>query len=78
MTLAQTIHQHALKFPEEKQAEILDFVLVLEKKLNSAAVSSPESQLASLFAALDKSRNQKSVGRLRREELYDRAIFHRY
>ncbi len=34
MMLAQTIHQHVMNFPPEKQAEILDFVLFLEQKLN--------------------------------------------
>jgi hypothetical protein len=34
--------------------------------------------LEALFAALDKGRNEKPVGRLRREELYDRKLFYRY
>ena len=33
MNLAQTIQQHVEKFPPEKQAEVLDFVLFLEQKL---------------------------------------------
>ena len=32
MNLAQTIQQHVEKFPPEKQAEVLDFVLFLEQK----------------------------------------------
>ena len=31
-----------------------------------------------LFAALDKGRNTKPVGRLRRPELHDRPVLHRY
>ncbi|MCP4699436.1 MAG: hypothetical protein GY862_21700 [Gammaproteobacteria bacterium] len=37
MMLVQTIHQHVMNFPLERQAEILDFVLFLEQKLNLSA-----------------------------------------
>src|SRR5687767_14559035 len=37
---------------------------------------SPVSRLARLFDALDKARNLKSVGALRRDELYDRNGLH--
>ncbi len=37
MNLAQTIQQHMANFPPEKQAEVLDFVLFLEKKLMQRA-----------------------------------------
>lgn len=33
-----------------------------------------ETALAKLFRALDQSRNERSVGRLNRNELYDRAV----
>ena len=36
------------------------------------------SDLDALFAALDKGRNTKPVGRLRRHELHDRPVLHRY
>ncbi len=35
MTLAQTIHQHVVNFPPDKQAEVLDFILFLEHKPES-------------------------------------------
>src|SRR5215207_8364757 len=37
---------------------------------------SPVSRLKQLFAALDKARNLKSAGALRRDELYDRNGLH--
>ena len=33
-------------------------------------------RVASLFASLDKAGNVQSVGRLKREELYDRDVLH--
>ena len=36
------------------------------------------SDLDTLFAALDKGWNTKPVGRLRRHELHDRPVLHRY
>ena len=36
------------------------------------------SDLNTFFAALDKGRNTKPVGRLRRHELHDRPVLHRY
>ena len=41
---------------------------------DAPVASQPETALAKLFAALDKSRNDRSVGRLNRNELYDRAV----
>ncbi len=40
MNLAQIIQQHIANFPPEQQAEVLDFVLFLEKKL-SISVEEP-------------------------------------
>ena len=34
--------------------------------------------IAALFAALDKGRNTRPIGHLRRQELHDRAVLHRY
>jgi hypothetical protein len=82
MILAQTINQHVLNLPLDKQAEILDFVLFLEQRTaltTSVETNEAQSQaVATLFAALDKARNQNTVGQLCREELYDRAVLHRY
>lgn len=36
------------------------------------------SALDALFTSLDQGRNEKPVGCLRREEIYDRKLFHRY
>jgi len=87
MILAQTINQHVLNLPLDKQAEILDFVLFLEQRtalttsveVETIETNEAQSQaVATLFAALAKARNQNTVGQLCREELYDRAVFHRY
>lgn len=37
-----------------------------------------DRDLDALFVALDKGRNTKPVGRLRRHELHDRPVLHRY
>ncbi len=36
------------------------------------------SDLDALYAALDKGRNTKPFGRLRRHELHERSVLHRY
>jgi hypothetical protein len=42
----------------------------------SRADASANDRVSRLFAALDKGRNTESIGPLRREEIYDRKVFH--
>lgn len=71
--------------PEERQAELVRFFAALDAKRASTSaplraaftpppVRKPEARSARLLKALAKGRNVKPVGRLRREELYDRPI----
>jgi hypothetical protein len=52
--------------------------VAISPKSNGAdtpAASTPD-RVARLFAALDKGRNLQPIGRLRRDELYDRDLLH--
>jgi hypothetical protein len=71
--------------PEERGAELERFFSALDAKrppipvtsrpaFNPPSVQKPDARSASLLRALAKGRNVKPVGRLRREDLYDRAI----
>ncbi|MDM8547041.1 hypothetical protein [Candidatus Venteria ishoeyi] len=44
MTLLQTIQQHVENFPPEKQAEVLDFVLFVEQRLQTCSKASVKTQ----------------------------------
>jgi hypothetical protein len=71
--------------PEERQAELERFFAALDAKRTPTSgplqatftpppVRKPDARAARLLKALAKGRNVKPVGRLRREELYDRSI----
>jgi hypothetical protein len=49
---------------------------LFESVTNDAQPSS--NDVKNLFSALDKGRNTDPVGRLGRQELYDRPVLHRY
>ncbi len=53
---------------------------LVENLVDSISEDRPpvDDDLGVLFAALDKGRNTKPVGRLRRHELHDRPVLHRY
>lgn len=49
--------------------------IVISPKGNGAQTPA-QDRVVRLFAALDKARNVKPIGRLKRHELYDRDILH--
>jgi hypothetical protein len=49
---------------------------LVESVANDARPNSDD--VANLFTALDKGRNTESLGPLRRQELHDRPVLHRY
>jgi plasmid stability protein len=70
---------------EERQAELERFFAALDAKRTSTSeprratftpppVRKPDVRSARLLKTLAKGRNVKPVGRLRREELYDRSV----
>jgi hypothetical protein len=71
--------------PEERQAELARFFATLDAKKASIPappraaftpppVRKPDARSTRLLKTLAKGRNVKPVGRLRREELYDRPV----
>ena len=52
----------------------------LEREVRSETISAKERKQRAerLFSAFDRARNQQPVGRLKREELYDRAELRRH
>lgn len=49
---------------------------LVESLINDAQPNSDD--ISNLFSALDKGRNAETIGRLGRQELYDRPVLHRY
>jgi len=49
---------------------------LVESVTNDAQPNSDD--INNLFSALDKGRNTDPIGRLRRQELHDRPVLHRY
>ena len=49
---------------------------LVESVTNDAQPNSDD--INNLFSALDKGRNRETIGRLGRQELYDRPVLHRY
>ncbi|HEY6230301.1 MAG TPA: DUF6364 family protein [Pyrinomonadaceae bacterium] len=69
--------QRAESIANEKNISVSALVEELVVSVTKAAHPT-SNDLNQLFAALDKGRNTKSVAKLRREELHDRAVLHRY
>ena len=67
------VHLAGVPFASGTQVEV-----IISPKRNGAAMPNPDEtdRVVQLFAALDKARNVQSVGRLKREELYDRNVLH--
>jgi len=67
------VHLAGVPFAPGTQVEV-----IISPKRNGAAMPDADAsdRVARLFAALDKARNVQSVGRLKREELYDRNVLH--
>jgi hypothetical protein len=54
----------------------VDVIVTPKRNGSSMPDSRAGDRVAALFEALDKARNDQSVGGLRREELYDRNVLH--
>lgn len=65
------VHVAGVPFAPGTQVEV-----IISPKRNGAAMPDAGDRAARLLAALDKARNVQSVGRLKREELYDRNVLH--
>jgi hypothetical protein len=67
------VHLAGVPFAPGTQVEV-----IVSPKCRGATMpdAGAADRVARLFAALDKARNVQSVGRLNREELYDRNILH--
>jgi hypothetical protein len=50
----------------------------LEKELGARGKDGRKERVEQLFAQLDKATNGQSVGKLRRDDLYDRAVLRRH
>jgi hypothetical protein len=71
--LPDDVYKRAERRAEELGATLDDYVAELVGRSSEpAAAARPDP--AALLAALDKGRNQTPVGRLNRDELYDRAV----
>jgi len=66
------IHLAALPFQPGTEVE----VIISPKSVDTPAVAGVSDRLAKLFAALDLARNNRPIGALKREELYDRDNIH--
>jgi hypothetical protein len=67
------VHLAGVPFAPGTEVEV-----VISPKRNGAAMLDADAtpRIAQLFAALDKARNVQSIGRFKREELYDRSVLH--
>lgn len=65
------VHVAGVPFEPGTQVQV---TIQLAQEDGSVTTASPAVRTARLFAALDKARNSKPIGRLNREELYDRKV----
>ncbi len=67
------VHLAGVPFAAGTEVEV-----IISPKRNGDAMPDADApdRVARLYAALDKARNVQSVGRLEREELYDRNVLH--
>jgi hypothetical protein len=67
------VHLAGVPFAAGTQVEV-----IISPKRNGTAMPGADAadRVARLFAALDKARNVQAIGRLKREELYDRNVLH--
>ena len=70
------VYERAERRAAELGASLDEYVVELVSHSNGRAEAGPRRDSAALFAALDKGRNRIPVGRLNRDELYDRAVLH--
>jgi hypothetical protein len=66
------IHLAALPFQPGTKVDVVVSPVCME----TPAVTDVSDRIAKLFAALDLARNNRPIGALRREELYDRNNLH--
>jgi hypothetical protein len=77
--LSDELFDRARRRAAERGASLQEQVVELVKEFSAEgngqhALSPHETNLNRLFAALDKSRNAKPIGKLVRSELYDRDV----
>jgi hypothetical protein len=73
VTVDDEIYRQARIVAAERNQTVTALVREYLQSLQPAQASHEEN-VRRLFEALDQSRNTRSVGRLRREELYDRRV----
>lgn len=79
LSVPDEVYENAANAAAERATSVDSLVAGLLGQLERR-VTAPASHAAAvgeLFAALDAGRNTSPIGRLRREEIYDRPIFRR-
>jgi plasmid stability protein len=72
--LPDDVYERVERRAAERGTSLTDYVIELMKHSNGQPVAEARPDPAALLAALDKGRNRTAVGRLNRDELYDRAV----
>ena len=77
LKVADDAYRRAESIARARQISVSDFVEELVESVTNDAQPTSDD-INHLFSALDKGRNTEPLGQLKRQELHDRPVLHRY